>query len=150
MLETPKNPAPIVKSGTGGTISYCRPLSVMRIAEAPILYIENALTAVIRNNSHGTVPVGINQTYRFSLTPNALFMRISEQTPFQDTASSNQARFFLVSGKPNVEQGLAVLAGGIIGAGIIDQKQDTGKENWSISQLSQEDFYNACKQFKQP
>jgi hypothetical protein len=150
MSETPRTPAPIVKSGTGGTISYCRPLSVMRIAEAPILYVEDAATAVIRNNSYGTVPIGIIQAYRFSLTPSAPFMRISEQTPFRDTASSNQARFFLVSGKANVEQGLAVLAGGIIGAAKIDQQQDTGKENWAISQVSQEDFYNACKQFKQP
>ena len=150
MSDTPRTPAPIVKSGTGGTFSYCRPSSVMRIAEAPILYVEDAATAVIRNNSHGTVPIGINQAYRFSLTPSALFMRISEQTPFRDTASSNQTRFFLVSGKANVEQGLAILAGGITGAAIIDQQQDTGKENWAISQVSQEDFYNACKQFKQP
>lgn len=148
MSDTAQTQMPIEKSGTGGTINYCRPASITRFAEAPVLYVENTPQAEIQNGSYGSVPIEINQTYRFSLKPNALFMRVTNQTAFQGTASSRQERHFLISGKANVEQGLAVFTGGIIGAAIADQHQDTGTENWAIVEVPKTEFYNKCGPIK--
>ena len=132
-------------SGSGGTISYCRPPSIMRIAEAPSLYVNGIEVATVRNKSRGTVPIDLGQDYRFGLEPSAFFMRVSNQTAYQNTASRKEDRYFIVSGKANIEQGLAVLAGGIIGAAEIDKHQDTGKANWEVTPVSQSSFSVACE-----
>lgn len=132
-------------AGSGGTISFCRPSSIMRIAEAPELYVGGAKVATVRNNSKGTVPIDLGQDYRFGLEPNAFFMRVSAQTAYQNTAHQNENRYFIVSGKANIEQGLAVMASGIIGAAEIDKHQDTGKANWEVRAVSQAVFSSTCE-----
>ena len=58
-------------SGSGGTISYCRPSSIMRIAESPSLYVNGIEVATVRNKSRGTVPISLGQEYLFGLEPSA-------------------------------------------------------------------------------
>ena len=131
--------------GSGGTISFCRQASIMRIAEAANLYIDDEIVAVVRNNSRGTVPIDLNQSYRFGLEPSVLFMRLSDQTAFQGIAATKKDRYIFISGMANVDQGLAILAGGIIGAKEMDRQQDTGKANWNITEVSQSAFLEVCK-----
>ena len=130
--------------GSGGTISFCRPSSIMRIAEAPNLYVNGEKVASVKNNSRGVVPIDLYQSYRFGLEPSALFMRVSEQTAFEGVAARKEDRYFVISGKSNVDQGLAILTGGIIGAAEIDKQQDTGKANWGVSEVSQATFLETC------
>ncbi|NQV93976.1 MAG: hypothetical protein HQ482_02385 [Sphingomonadales bacterium] len=131
-------------NGSGGTISFCRPSSIMRIAEAPNLYVDGEKVASVKNNSSGAVPIDLNQSYRFGLEPSALFMRVSDQTAFEGVADMKEDRYFIISGKLNVDQGIAILAGGIIGAAAIDKQQDTGQANWDVSEVSQSTFLEAC------
>ncbi len=130
--------------GSGGTINFCRPSSIMRIAEAPNLYVDGEILAVVRNNSRGSVPIDLNQNFRFGLEPSALFMRVSDQTAFEGVATRKKDRYFIIHGKSNIDQGIAILAGGIIGAAAIDKQQDTGKANWGVSVVSQSGFFKAC------
>lgn len=131
--------------GSGGTVSFCRPSSIMRIAEAPNLYVDGEIVAVVRNNSRGSVPIDLNQDFRFGLEPSALFMRVSDQTAFEGVAARKEDRYFIISGMANVDQGLAILAGGIIGATAMDKRQDTGKANWDVSEVSQSAFFEVCE-----
>jgi hypothetical protein len=131
--------------GSGGTISFCRPASIMRIAEAPNLYVDGEIVAVVKNNSRGSVPIDLNQNFRFGLEPSALFMRVSDQTAFEGVAAIKEDRYFLITGMANVDQGLAILAGGIIGAAAMDKQQDTGKANWDVSEVSQSAFFEVCE-----
>lgn len=131
-------------NGSGGTISFCRPSSIIRIAEAPNLYVNGEKVASVKNNSSGAVPIDLYQSYRFGLEPSALFMRVSNQTAFEGVADMTKDRYFIISGKSNLDQGLAILSGGIIGAAAIDKRQDTGQANWDVSEVSQSTFFEAC------
>lgn len=130
--------------GSGGTISFCRPSSIIRIAEAPNLYVDGEVVAVVKNNSRGSVPIDLNQNFRFGLDPSALFMRVSEQTAFEGVAARKEDRYFVISGKSNLDQGIAILIGGIAGAAAMDKRQDTGKANWGVSEVSQATFLETC------
>lgn len=132
--------------GSGGTISFCRPSSIMRIAEAPNLYVNGEKVASVKNNSRGVVPIDLNQSYRFGLEPSALFMRMSDQTAFEGIAEMTEDRYFIVSGKSNLDQGIAILTGGIAGAAAMDKRQDAGKESWSVDLVSKSEFHEACTQ----
>ena len=133
-----------ISQGTGGTISFCRPTSIMRIAEAPVLSVNGKDVATVKNNSTGTVPINLNNNYRFRLEPNLFFMCVSEQIAFEGFADTKENRYFIVSGKPNIVQGIAIMTGGIIGAAVTDRQQDTGKSNWEITPVSQSAFLEAC------
>lgn len=135
---------PVVTPGSAGTISYCRPSSIMRVAEYPTLYVENTPVAQVKNGSIGTVPIALGQNFRFGLKPSALFMRVTEQIAYKGTAEKLKDRFFVVSGKANVKQGLAILGGGIIGAAELDKRQNTGIENWEIREVSKQAFDSEC------
>ena len=142
--QTARNEAPLVSPGSAGTISYCRPSSIIRVAESPTLYVENTPIAQVKNGSIGTVPIALGQNFRFGLKPSALFMRVKEQIAYEGTAEKLQDRFFVVSGKANVKQGLAILGGGIIGAAELDKRQNTGLENWEIVEVSKQVFDTEC------
>ena len=131
--------------GSGGTISYCRPASIMRIAEAPVLYVDGVEVATVRNNSRGTVLIDLGQDYRFGLEPSVFFMRVSDQTAYKNKAFRKESRYFIVSGKANIALGFAVLAGGMIGAAAMDKQQVTGQANWDVSEVSQSTFLEVCK-----
>ena len=135
----------VVSPGTAGTISYCRPSSIMRVAEYPTLYVENTPVAQVKNGSIGTVPIALGQNFRFGLKPSALFMRVTEQVAYEGTAEKLKDRFFVVSGKANMKQGLAILGGGIIGAAELDKQQNTGLENWEVREVSKQAFGSECK-----
>ena len=143
-LQTTKSEAPLVSPGSAGTISYCRPSSIMRVAEYPTLYVENAPVAQVKNGSIGTVPIALGQNFYFGLKPSALFMRVTEQVAYEGTAEKLKARYFIVSGKANMKQGLAILGGGIIGAAELDKRQNTGLENWEIREVSKQAFESEC------
>ena len=145
MNSAPRTDTGTQVEGSGGTISFCRPSSIMRIAEAPNLYVDGEIVAVVRNNSRGSVPIDLNQNFRFGLEPSALFMRVSDQTAFEGVAARKEDRYFIISGMANVDQGLAILAGGIIGAAEMDRQQDTGKANWDITAVSQSAFLEVCE-----
>jgi len=71
-------------------------------------------------------------------------MRVTEQIAYEGTAEKLKARYFIVSGKANMKQGLAILGGGIIGAAELDKRQNTGLENWEIIEVSKQVFDNEC------
>jgi len=142
--QTARNEAPLVSSGSAGTISYCRPSSIIRVAESPTLYVESEPVAQVKNGSIGTVPIAIGQNFRFGLKPSALFMRVTEQVAYEGTAEKLKDRFFVVSGKANVKQGIAILGGGIIGAAELDKRQNTGTENWEVREVNKQTFDFEC------
>ena len=130
-----KNPTTI--GGTAGTINYCRPTSVMRLAETVEIYIggdksqlNGQLAAKIKNGSSG-------------LKSSLLFMRSSEQIAFSDTAMSKKDRYFIVKGKPNYGQGAAILLRGAIGAAAVET-EDTGKLNWDVANVTESQFESSC------
>ena len=143
-LQTTKSEAPLVSPGSAGTISYCRPSSIMRVAEYPTLYVENAPVAQVKNGSIGTVPIALGQNFYFGLKPSALFMRVTEQVAYEGTAEKLKDRFFVVSGKANVKQGIAILGGGIIGAAELEKRQNTGTENWEVREVNKQTFDSEC------
>ena len=142
--QTARNETPSVSPGSAGTISYCRPSSIIRVAESPTLYVESEPVAQVKNGSIGTVPVALGQNFYFGLKPSALFMRATEQVAYEGTAEKLKARYFIVSGKANMKQGLAILGGGIIGAAELDKRQNTGLENWEIREVSKQAFESEC------
>jgi len=143
--------SPVI-NGTGGTINYCRPKSITRVAETVELYIngrqstlDGQLAAKIKNGSTGSVAIGLNQNFTFGLKPSLLFMRSSDQIAFSNKATSRKDRYFLVKGKANHAQGVAVLLGGAIGAAALEDNQDTGKANWDVKGVTKSEFETSCK-----
>ena len=141
-----------VSGGSGGTINYCRPKSIMRSVEAVEIYIggdlnklNGKLSAKIKNGSSGSIPIDLNNQFSFGLKPSMIFMRYSDQIAFSDSASSKKDRYFIVKGKPNYSQGLSVLAAGGMGAYELDKTQDTGKANWDVSRVTRAEFMSSCK-----
>jgi len=141
-----------VSSGTAGTISYCRPKSVMRMAETVEIYIngekselDGRLAAKVKNGSSGSVAINLNENFAFGLKSSLLFMRTSEQIAFSDTATNKSDRYFIVKGKANTAQGVSILLGGAIGAAILDENQDTGKANWDVTSVSKSQFKSSCE-----
>ena len=140
-----------VSSGTAGTISYCRPTSVMRLADTVEIYIggdksqlNGQLAAKIKNGSSGRVAINSNENFSFGLKSSLLFMRSSEQIAFSDAAMSKKDRYFIVKGKPNYGQGAAILLGGVFGAAAVET-EDTGKSNWSVTSVTKSEFETTCK-----
>lgn len=143
-----KNPTTI--GGTAGTINYCRPTSVMRLAETVEIYIggdksqlNGQLAAKIKNGSSGRVAINSNENFSFGLKSSLLFMRSSEQIAFSDTAMSKKDRYFIVKGKPNYGQGAAILLRGAIGAAAVET-EDTGKLNWDVANVTESQFESSC------
>jgi hypothetical protein len=141
-----------VNNGSAGTINYCRPKSIMRVAETVDIYIngeksklDGRLAAKIKNGNKGSVSINLNENFTFGLKPSLLFMRSSDQIAFSDKATSKKDRFFVVKGKPNYDQSFAILIGGAIGAAELDKTQDTGKENWEVTSVSKSQFESSCK-----
>ena len=139
-----------VSSGTAGTISYCRPTSVMRLAETVEIYIggdksqlNGRLVAKIKNGSSGRVAINSDENFAFGLKSSLLFMRTSEQIAFSETATSKRDRYFIVKGKPNYGQGAAILLGGVIGAAAVET-EDTGKLNWDVANVTESQFESSC------
>lgn len=142
----------LVSGGTGGTINYCRPKSIMRSVEAVEIYIggdlnklNGKLSAKIKNGSSGSIPIDLNNQFSFGLKPSMIFMRYSDQIAFSESASSKKDRYYIVKGKPNYGQGLSVLKAGGIGAYELDKTQDTGKANWDVSSVPKTEFLSLCK-----
>ena len=141
-----------VLGGSGGTINYCRPKSIMRSVETVEIYIDGdlnklngQLSAKIKNGGSGSIPVNLKQNFAFGLKPSLFFMRNSDQIAFSDLATTKKDRYFIVKGKPNYSQGFAVLTAGSIGAAELDKAQDTGKANWDVSSVTRAEFMSSCK-----
>ena len=141
-----------VLGGSGGTINYCRPKSIMRSVETVEIYtdgdlnkLNGQLSAKIKNGSSGSIPIDLNNHFSFGLKPSMIFMRYSDQIAFSESASSKKDRYFIVKGKPNYSQGLSVLAAGGMGAYELDKTQDTGKANWDVSRVTRAEFMSSCK-----
>jgi len=142
----------ILNSGTGGSINYCRPSSVMRIAETVEIYIngENSelngdLAAKVKNGNQGSLAIDINKNFTFGLKPSLLYMRPTTQIAFSGNATSKKDRYFIIQGKPNYAQGTAIFLGGIIGATELDKRQESGQANWEIASVSKSEFDDTCK-----
>lgn len=131
-------------NSSGGTISYCRPSSIIRLAEYPTLYVEDNPVAQVKNGSRGTIPISLGQNFRFGLKPSALYMRMSEQVAYESIAESPTDRFFIVSGKSNVMRGLTIAGAGIFGAAASEKLQNPGKENWDIIEVNKQGFDDKC------
>ena len=141
-----------VSNGTAGTISYCRPKSVMRMAETVEIYISGKkaelngqLAAKIKNGNRGSVAIDLNENFAFGLKQSLFFMRSSDQIAFSDKATSKKDRYFIVKGKPNYIQGISVLIGGAIGAVALDETQDTGTANWDVTSVTKSKFESSCE-----
>lgn len=142
----------ILNSGTGGSINYCRPSSVMRIAETVEIYIngDNSelngdLAAKVKNGNQGSLAIDINKNFTFGLKPRLLYMRPTTQIAFSGNATSKKDRYFIIQGKPNYAQGTAIFLGGIIGATELDKRQESGQANWEIASVSKSEFDDTCK-----
>ena len=141
-----------VLDGSGGTINYCRPKSIMRSVEAVGIYIggdlnelNGKLTAKVKNGGSGSIPIDLNEHFSFGLKPSMIFMRYSDQIAFSDLATTKIDRYFLVKGKPNYSQGIAVLKAGGLGAAGLEKTQDTGKANWDVTSVPKAEFLSYCK-----
>ena len=141
-----------VLGGSGGTINYCRPKSIMRSVEVVEIYIggdlnklNGKLSAKIKNGSSGSIPIDLNNQFSFGLKPSFFFMRNSDQIAFSDLTTTKKDRYFIVKGKPNYSQGFAVLTAGYIGAAELDKTQDTGKGNWDVLSVTRAEFMSSCK-----
>ncbi|MDA9206284.1 hypothetical protein N9O45_02890 [Planktomarina temperata] len=141
-----------VLSGSGGTINYCRPNSIMRSVETVEIYtdgdlnkLNGQLSAKIKNGGSGSIPINLKQNFTFGLKQSLLFMRNSDQIVFSDLAMTKKDRYFIVKGNPNYSQGFAVLTAGYIGAAALDKTQDTGKANWDVLSVTRAEFMSSCK-----
>ena len=103
----------LVNAGdSSGSISYCRPQSVMRMAEKLLLYVDNTVIAKIPNGASGKKPISKKKKLKFGIKKNIFMLRPKDQTAYIEYVNDNSDNYYLIKGRANLGQGIAVMLGG--------------------------------------
>ena len=142
---SPENKYSLSSAGTGGTISYCRPSSVIRGFEALRLYIDEIEVSKIKNGSKGSLPIDRGSEFKFGNPKSLFMMRPKGELAYTEWASEKKDRFFLIEGKVNLGVTIGASLGGYAGANkVAGNQQDLGKANWSVRTVSRNEFEASC------
>jgi len=132
---------------SSGSVSYCRPQSIMRIAVKLLLYVDNKIIAKIPNGASGKKPIKKGQKLKFGNKKNIFMLQPKDTTAYIENINENSDHYYLIKGRADLGQGVAAIIGGAALAlkYAESEEEKMGVKNWSVRKVSKSEYENSCK-----
>ncbi|WP_295550151.1 hypothetical protein [Limnohabitans sp. Rim8] len=152
---TPVTPAPepatqstnalaeIAPTEASVVLNICRVKSIIRMAEAPDLYVNDAKIGELSNGVRLTHSVKTNDSYTVKTTASPLLFRFKDELLVKGRMPSEPI-YAVIKAERNLAQGLSVFFGGAIAESIRQSTEVGDTKNWTTSFVTQSEFAGRC------
>ncbi len=124
-------------------LNICRVKSIIRMAEAPDLYVNDAKIGELSNGVRLTHSVKINDSYTVKTTASPLLFRFKDELLVKGRMPTEPI-YVVIKAERNMAQGLSVFFGGAIAESIRQSTEVGDTKNWTTSLVSQSEYSSKC------
>lgn len=124
------------------SLSICRPKSLVRFAESPDVYVNEAKVGEVANGSAQSTLVYEGDSFSLKTSASPLLFRFTDEELITGRVGAIPM-FLVVEGRATVSQGISVLFGGAIAESTRQSLRGGNTGNWSIKVVDESEYYKA-------
>lgn len=126
-------------------LNICRVKSIIRMAEAPDLYVNDAKIGELSNGVKLTHTVKTNDSYTVKTTASPLLFRFKDELLVKGRMPAEPI-YVVIKAERNMAQGLSVFFGGAIAESIRQSTEIGETKNWTTSFVTGNEFIGRCNE----
>lgn len=124
-------------------LNICRVKSIIRMAEAPDLYVNDVKIGELSNGVRLSHSVKTNDSYTVKTTASPLLFRFKDELLIKGRMPAEPV-YVVIKAERNMAQGLSVFFGGAIAESIRQSTEVGDTKNWTTSLVTQSEFAGRC------
>jgi hypothetical protein len=124
-------------------INICRIKSIIRIAEAPDLYVNESKVAELSNGARISISLSGNDAFTLKTTANPFLCRFKDELLFKGK-NLLESVYVIVNTERNLSQGVSILLGGMITESVRQSMEVGDSKNWTVRIVSQLNYQSEC------
>lgn len=137
--------AEIAPTEVSVVLNICRVKSIIRMAEAPDLYVNDAKIGELSNGVRLTHNVKTNDSYTVKTTASPLLFRFKDELLVKGRVPA-ESIYVVIKAERNMAQGLSVFFGGAIAESIRQSTEIGETKNWTTSLVTENEFIGKCNE----
>lgn len=137
--------AEIAPTEASVVLNICRVKSIIRMAEAPDLYVNDVKIGELSNGVRLTHSVKTNDSYTVKTTASPLLFRFKDELLVKGHIPAEPI-YVVVKAERNIAQGFSVLFGGAIAESIRQGTEIGDTKNWTTSLVTESEYSSRCNE----
>ena len=143
--QSPNASAEITPTEASVVLNICRVKSIIRMAEAPDLYVNDAKIGELSNGVRLTHSLKTNDSYTVKTTASPLLFRFKDELLIKGRMPAEPI-YVVIKAERNMAQGLSVFFGGAIAESIRQSTEVGDTKNWTTSLVTHDEFLSKCNE----